>query len=134
MILFSKLANSIFGVGIDIVEKQRVVKIIKKHGDKFALKILHQNEIKKYEGFLTLSRKTDYIAKRFAAKEAFLKALGTGLRSGISLKNIETCNDNLGKPTIILHKNKLASIKQNKIHLSIADEKASAIAFVIIEN
>jgi holo-[acyl-carrier protein] synthase len=129
----NSLQNSILGIGTDIVEKQRIAKVIKKHGDKFALKILHHNEVQKYESFLTLNKKIDYIAKRFAAKEAFLKALGTGLRAGISLKHIETSNDALGKPQITLHKNKLFNIKQSKIHLSIADEKALAIAFVVIE-
>jgi len=117
----------ISGIGIDIVEKKRILAIYKKFGETFAKKILHQNELKIFYKFDRDEQKIAYLAKRFAAKEAYLKALGTGLREGLSLKTIETLNDTLGKPTIKVKNN------QHKIHLSISDEKTNAIAMVVLE-
>ena len=87
----------IFGIGTDIINIKRMEKSIKKNGDNFINKIFSQKEIlyckKKKNPFA-------FYAKRFAAKEALSKALGTGIRKGINFKNIEISNDNFGKPSI----------------------------------
>jgi len=89
----------IFGIGTDIVNIKRMEKSIKKNGDYFKRKIFSKNEIiyceKKKNPF-------SFYAKRFAAKEALSKALGTGIRKGINFKNIEISNNRLGKPSIKL--------------------------------
>ena len=127
----------IFGIGTDIVNIKRMEKSLKKYGLKFKNKIFSKNEIlycekKKYP--------SSYYAKRFAAKEAFSKALGTGIRKGISLKNIEISNNSKGKPYILLRgdlskflKKKIKN-KKYDIHLSLSDDKPWAQATVIISH
>jgi len=124
---------SIFGIGVDIVEIDRIVSSIERHGQSFAEKILHHNE---FEHYLELKFKERYLAKRFAAKEAFAKALGTGLVDGITLPRIEIVNYDSGKPHIVLHekaKEIFDSLNLHSIHLSISDEKKYAVAQVILE-
>ena len=89
----------IFGIGTDIINIKRMEKSIKKNGDNFINKVFSKNEI------LYCKKKKNpfpFYAKRFAAKEALSKALGTGIRKGIKFKNIEITNDNFGKPSIEL--------------------------------
>ena len=89
----------IFGIGTDIVNIKRMEKSIKKSRNNFINKVFSKNEI------LYCERKKNpfpFYAKRFAAKEALSKALGTGIRKGINFKNIEITNDNFGKPSIKL--------------------------------
>lgn len=124
---------SIFGIGVDIVEIDRVNHSLKKFGDSFAKKILHPNEFVKFEDG---KFKTKYLAKRFAAKEAFAKAMGTGIVADITFPKIEVVNNNEGKPQLILHDSTLARFEQLGIKntfLSISDEKNYAIAQVILE-
>ena len=123
----------IFGIGTDIVNIQRMKQTLKKN-NKFRERIFSKNEIKYCE---KKKNPTSYYAKRFAAKEAFSKAIGTGIRKGINFIDIEILNDNLGKPYIKLHKNalnriKMISKKKYKIEVSLSDEKNYAIANVII--
>ena len=91
---------SIFGIGIDIVQIDRVRSSLDRLGDAFAKKILHPNEFEKFNSHKLKDR---YLAKRFAAKEAFAKALGTGIVEGVTLPRIEVINSQQGKPEIILH-------------------------------
>ena len=125
----------IFGIGTDIVNIKRMEKSIKKSGNNFKNKIFSKNEISYCEN---KKNSSSYYAKRFAAKEAFSKALGTGIRKGISLKNIEVSNNSKGKPYIQLRGNlsKLLKKKVNNknydIHLSLSDDKPWAQATVII--
>ena len=124
---------SLFGIGIDIVQIDRMEKMIEKHGDIFAKKIFHENELAIY---LDLKFKARFLAKRFAAKEAFSKALGTGIADGITLPNIEILNDKLGKPKLFLHgktKEIFSESGANSIFLSISDEKSYAVAQVVLE-
>lgn len=124
---------SLFGIGIDIVQIDRMEKMIEKHGDIFTKKVFHANELNIYQ---ELKYKARFLAKRFAAKEAFAKAFGTGIVQGITLPNIEIANDELGKPYIILHektKEKFSSSNASSIFLSISDEKMYAVAHVVIE-
>jgi holo-[acyl-carrier protein] synthase len=125
----------IFGIGTDIVNIKRIDHLLKKHGSGFRNRIFSKKEIYYCE------RKKDptaFYAKRFAAKEAFSKALGTGIRKGVNLKNIEISNNVHGKPFILLKgtltnllKKKLKT-KKYDIHLSLTDDKPWAQATVII--
>ena len=125
----------IFGIGTDIVNIKRMDKSLKLYGNKFKKKIFSKNEINYCE---KRKNSASYYSKRFAAKEALTKALGTGIRKGINLRNIEIFNDNYGKPFIRL-KGGIANyikkkIKNKKYHiyLSLSDDKPWAQATVVI--
>ena len=124
----------IFGIGTDIVNIKRMEKSIKKY-NKFKNKIFSEKEIKYCE---SKRNPSSYYAKRYAAKEAFSKALGTGIRSGINFKNIEVSNNSQGKPSILLKGNvsnflkKKVKNKKYYIYLSLSDDKPWAQATVII--
>ncbi len=123
---------SIFGIGSDIVDISRIKKSFKNKN--FKNKIFSKHEIKKTE---TKNNKISWYAKRFAAKEAFSKALGTGMSNGISFKDISVNNDKKGKPYIVLL-GKTKSIvqrtikKRYKIFLTMSDEQKYALAVVAI--
>ena len=123
----------IFGVGTDIVKVSRIKNSLKKK--LFLSKIFHQKEVFKCKKILNCS---NCFAKRFAAKEAFSKALGTGIKNGIKFNEIIILNQKSGKPYIKLVdktkkkvENKLKK-KKYKISLSLSDEKKYALAFVTI--
>jgi len=125
----------IFGIGTDIINIKRMEKSIKKNGDNSINKVFSKNEI------LYCKKKKNpfpFYAKRFAAKEALSKALGTGIRKGINFKNIEITNDNFGKPSIELKGTTAAFLKKKiktkkySIHLSLSDDIPWAQATVII--
>jgi len=123
----------IFGIGTDIVEVARIESSIEKFGDDFAKRILADSEIPSY---LNSKIKARFLAKRFAAKEAFSKALGTGLREPATFQNIAVSHDALGKPILKLAKplQTLLDAKQiSQMHISISDEKNLALAYVILE-
>jgi holo-[acyl-carrier protein] synthase len=121
----------IIGVGTDIVSTKRVSRILDKYKDKFIKRILSHGEL---DAFLSIPqiKRPSYLAKRFAAKESFAKALGVGIGKEISFNEIEVINDNLGKPYLKLTTIKEDLIKNYSINLSIADENDYAIAFVVI--
>lgn len=120
------------GLGIDIIEIDRIKEAVEKYGEKFLEKVFTPHEIKYCKG------RNEYripeLAVRFAAKEAYSKAIGTGIRGfarnshGVSWKDIEIKNDHLGKPQIYL-KGKLAE----NIHISLSHSRDSAVASVIID-
>ena len=125
----------IFGIGTDIVNIKRMERSLKKHGIKFKNKFFSKREIFYCE---KNKNSSTFYAKRFAAKEAFSKALGTGIRKGVNLKNIEISNNIHGKPSILL-KGSLANYLKKKvenkkyaIYLSLSDDKPWAQATVII--
>ena len=121
---------NIFGVGIDIVEVERIKKIHQRHAEKFARKILSNDELK---NFLKNKNKIHFLAKRFAAKEAVGKALGVGIKNGSILKNIEIKNDINGKPFVnIKDIEKLNMTEKKEIHISLSDEKKFAVANAVI--
>ena len=121
---------NIFGIGIDIVEVERIEKIHQKYGEKFASKILSNDELK---NFLKDKNKIHFLAKRFAAKEAVGKALGVGIKNGSILKNIEIKNDINGKPFVnIKDIEKLNMTEKKEIHISLSDEKKFAVANAVI--
>ena len=121
--------------GIDIIDIRRIKKTIDKYNFRFKKKCFHPGEISKSEARL---KSVESYAKRYAAKEACAKALGTGLARGVFWKDIEVHNDKFGKPKIKLHNNalkfvkKLTKSKGFSIEVSLSDEKKYAIANVII--
>lgn len=124
----------ILGIGVDIIDNKRIKKLIK--NNKFKNRIYSANELK----LSSLSiYKTSFFSKRFAAKEAFAKALGTGFRNSLNFKDIEVINDKLGKPyyaknrkiTKLIQKN--FNVKNFNCFLSISDEKDYSTAFIIIQ-
>ena len=123
----------IYGIGTDIVEVSRIEFSLERFGDAFAQRILNESEWQAYSLSKTQAR---FLAKRFAAKEAFAKALGTGLRPPATFQNIGIAHDNLGKPVLDLAPELQALLDTKGIrfqHLSISDEKALAVAFVTLE-
>lgn len=123
----------IFGIGTDIVEVSRIEDSLSRFGDAFAQRILNEREWLSYSQSQTQAR---FLAKRFAAKEAFAKALGTGLRAPATFQNIEIVHDDMGKPMLNLAADLQALLDIHGIrymHLSVSDEKALAAAFVVLE-
>jgi len=128
---------NIFGIGTDIINIKRIEKSLRKKGSKFKNKIFTKKEMLYCE---SKKKPSSYYAKRFAAKEAFVKALGTGFRHNITFKNIEVSNDNFGKPSIKIDgsvdrflKKKIKK-KKYKIYLSLSDDLPWAQATVIISH
>ena len=125
----------IFGIGTDIVNIKRIEHSLKKYGSSFKNRIFSKKEISYCE---KKKNSSSFYAKRFAAKEAFTKALGTGIRKGVNLKNIEITNNVYGKPLIRLKGNLSRYLKKRiksskyDIHLSLSDDKPWAQATVII--
>ncbi len=125
----------IYGNGIDIIDINRINKVIDKYGDRFKNRCFSISEIERSDKRL---KSVESFAKRYAAKEACAKALGTGLARGVFWKDIEVVNNQYGKPFLKLHGNAKAIFKKmNKnsnlqIEISLSDEKKYAIANVII--
>ena len=124
----------ILGLGVDIIKNNRIHKSIK--NKTFLKRVFSTLEIKSSYNFLD---KSNYFAKRFAAKEAFAKAVGTGFRNNMNFKDIEILNDSLGKPYYFISKKinsmikKKFKIKKYDLFLSISDEKDYSIAFTILQ-
>ena len=124
---------NIIGNGVDIVDNTRIKNAIKNKF--FVSRIFTVNEIKKSKN---LNNKANYFAKRFAAKEAFVKALGEGFRNNINFSDIDVTNDKKGTPIINISTNikkflkKKFNLNKFKIFLSLSDEKKYSIAYVII--
>lgn len=129
----------ILGIGIDLVSVGRIEHLMAEFKEKFAEKIFTSSEISKSDSLKSSAQKSLFYAKRFAAKEAFSKALGLGIGRGIDFKDIEISNDEMGKPQIKILNGKENFIKKHfncenfSIHISITDENPLASAFVIIE-
>ena len=125
----------IFGIGTDIVNIKRMKKLLNINKNSFKKRIFSKNEIIYCE---KKKNPSSFFAKRFAAKEALSKALGTGIRKGINFKDIEIVNDNYGKPTIRLKgsttnflKRKIKN-KNYSIYLSLSDDDPWAQATVVV--
>lgn len=122
----------IFGIGTDIVHIPRMEALLQKHGDKFAERILSKQE---YSEFELSANQAAFLAKRFAAKEATAKAMGTGFRNGLSLKHISVTNNELGRPSLELEHRAAVLSQELKIgrgFLSLSDEQEYAVAFVTL--
>ena len=125
----------IVGIGVDIINNKRIKKSIQ--NNKFIHRTFSKKEILNSKKILN---KINYLSKRFAAKEALAKALGTGFRDGLNLKDIEIVNNKNGKPYYLMTKKlkdlikKKKKIKNFNLFLSIADEKEYSIAFTTIQS
>jgi holo-[acyl-carrier protein] synthase len=125
----------ILGIGVDIIQNSRIKRLIIKKS--FINRSFGKQEI---ELSKKVKNKVNYFAKRFAAKESFVKSLGTGFREKLNLKDIEILNDKLGKPYFFISKkihniiNKKFKIERFNLFLSISDEKDYSIAFTILQN
>ncbi len=125
----------ILGIGVDIIQNKRIQSLIKNKD--FILRIFGKNELKLSK---KISDKTNYFAKRFAAKESLAKSLGTGFRNKLNFKDIEILNNKMGKPYFFKTKKidniiyKRFKLKKYELFLSISDEKDYSIAFTILQS
>ena len=123
----------IYGIGIDIVETQRVARLLDKYGERFARRVLTSIEWAAYE---RTARPVLFVANRFAAKEAFSKAMGTGFRYPVTLQCISIVPNRAGKPNFEFHPALQALVESHGIvghHVTITDEQSVACACVVLE-
>ena len=123
----------IYGVGTDVVEIGRIKAVLEKYGERFARKILCESELRRFENHRL---KANYLAKRFAAKEAFTKALGTGIRAPANWHGVWVRNLPSGKPVLEFSPPLQKFLESKEItaaHVSLSDEKGVAFATVILE-
>ncbi|ANZ22473.1 4'-phosphopantetheinyl transferase [Buchnera aphidicola (Diuraphis noxia)] len=125
---------SIVGIGIDIVDILRIKKIFLLYRHQFAKKILSKKEWKNY---MVSKNQIVFLAKKFSAKEAASKALGTGINYGITFNQLELYHNDIGKPQFCFLKNALKRAKEiqcKSIHVSISDEKLYTYSVVVLES
>lgn len=123
----------IYGIGIDIVEPGRVARLAEKYGERFARRVLTPLEWPAYQ---RTARPVLFLANRFAAKEAFSKAMGTGFRYPVTLQCISVIQNAAGKPALAFHPNLEQLVRARGIvrhHVTISDENALACACVVLE-
>jgi len=124
---------SIFGIGVDTVNIDRIKKIHEKYGQRFVGRILNPSEIELFNNSVDQNR---FLANRFAGKEAASKALGTGFSQGVTWKDFGVSNKPSGQPELILS-NKLKKLFITKgitsSHISLTDEQPWSMAFVVLE-
>jgi holo-[acyl-carrier protein] synthase len=127
----------IYGIGTDICDITRIAKALKRHGERFAQRVLGPQEI---EVFRTRRAKVEargvaYLATRFSAKEAFSKAIGLGMRSPMTWQSCEVVKAASGKPEIRLHGALLEWFASRRLtaQVSVSDESSYACAFVVVE-
>ncbi|HEX7045087.1 MAG TPA: holo-ACP synthase [Burkholderiales bacterium] len=123
----------IHGIGTDIVRVERMQRSLERFGERFAARVLTSAEL---EDFRRSLRPAHFLARRFAAKEAAAKALGTGFVRGLRLRDIAVGHDADGKPVLVFSGAAEALLRKRQIHaahLSLADEADYAVAFVLLE-
>ena len=124
----------ILGIGVDIIENSRISNSLE--NNLFIKRIFSNSEILKANN---VKNKKNYFSKRFAAKEAFVKSIGTGLRNNLNFKDISIINNKLGKPSFVITEKIKKIVKrqfktsQFDFFLSISDEKKYSIAYVILQ-
>jgi holo-[acyl-carrier protein] synthase len=123
----------IYGVGTDLIEIKRVARVLERFGERFAQRILCEPELKRFRAH---KQPVAYLAKRFAAKEAFTKALGTGIHAPANWHGVWVVNLKSGRPVLefsLALKKLLQERKIRNSHLSLTDEREIAAATVILE-
>jgi holo-[acyl-carrier protein] synthase len=123
----------ILGIGTDLVEIDRIEAALDRWGERFALKILVPREL---DRFARHRKRAAYLAKRFAAKEAFSKAMGTGIRHPVNWQNIGVVNHASGRPYLELSADLGDFVRSRgilNVHVSLTDERGIAAAFVVLE-
>ncbi|MBT1444509.1 holo-ACP synthase [Shewanella sp. JM162201] len=125
---------ALLGLGTDIVEISRIQEHLERSGERLAKRVLTEAEMAL---FVASGHRERYLAKRFAAKEAVAKALGTGIGRGVSFQHIETYSSDTGAPMVRLTdgaRARLDALGATSVHLSIADERHYAVATAIISS
>ena len=123
----------VIGSGIDIVNIERIERLMGRWGDHFLKRVYTEQEISRCQ---CRSRPAECYALRFAAKEAFLKAIGSGLRDGLRWTDIEVANDRLGKPFLSFHRRAKEILQIHRIertHLTLSHDRPFAVAHVLLE-
>ncbi len=123
----------IYGIGIDVVEPHRIARLLEKYGERFAHRVLTHRE---WSGYDRTVNRVLFVANRFAAKEAFSKAMGTGFRYPVTLQSISIVQDRRGKPGLEFQPNLSQLVVSEGIighHLTISDEKNVVCACVVLE-
>jgi len=124
----------ILGIGTDLCRISRIERSLARFGQRFAEKVLTADELKRFRAH---SKPAAYLAKRFAAKEAFSKAMGTGMRYPVHWRNIDVVNDRSGRPLLRCLEPLNAAIAARgigSIQVSLTDEPDFALAFVVLES
>jgi holo-[acyl-carrier protein] synthase len=123
----------IYGIGTDVVEIERIQNALARFGDRFARRILCESELKRFAGHRLPA---NYLAKRFAAKEAFTKALGTGIHAPANWHGVWVTNLPSGKPTLNFSAELQRLLSKRGVtsaHISLSDERGVAFATVVLE-
>jgi len=128
----------IFGIGIDLIEIERIRAAYLRFGERFAERILGARELERYHQRRLRSdeRGITYLATRFAAKEAISKSLGLGMRRPMSWRAAEIVNDASGRPVVFVSSTELRKFVERhrlRLHVSVSDERAFATAYAIAE-
>ena len=124
----------ILGIGVDVIQNKRIKSLI--NNKKFLKRTFGKNEVKFSKNTIN---KTNYFAKRFAAKESFAKSLGTGFRNNLNFNDIEILNDKIGMPYYLISKkidnivSQRFKVRRYNLFLSITDEKDYSVAFTILQ-
>jgi holo-[acyl-carrier protein] synthase len=123
----------ILGTGTDLIDIRRIERALLRFGHRFAQRVLVDHE---YQRFCAHAKPAHYLAKRFAAKEAFSKAMGTGIHFPVNWHNVSVANERSGRPYLKFSEPLAALLEQRGIsraHLSLSDEVEMACAFVVLE-
>ena len=127
----------IYGIGTDICDIRRIRASLEKHGERFAQKVLSDNELKTYRARSERwpERGVRYVATRFSAKEAFSKAIGMGMRMPMTWRLCEVAKLPSGQPTLVLHGELKAWFEAQGLsaHVSVSDESDYATSYVVVE-
>jgi len=130
----------IYGIGTDIVQVRRIDALLARYGERFARRVLGPDELAEYQrrasrGAHGPAYAARYLAKRFAAKEAYSKALGLGLRGPMTLLSLQVLNDARGKPVALPRKALEPYVRERRLraHVSVTDEQDAVVAFVVLE-
>ena len=123
----------IYGIGTDILRIERIEQLYGKYGQALAERLLSRIELLEWR---SVGNKTNFLAKRFAAKEAFAKAVHTGLRSPVTLHHISIAHDKLGRPEFVVEpplQEWLCQQGIGRVHLSLSDDNGAVVAFAVAE-
>jgi len=123
----------IYGIGVDVLEPGRVARLLERYGERFARRVLTEDE---WPAYLRSRRQVLFVANRFAAKEAFSKAMGTGFRFPVTLGQINVLQNRLGKPELSYQPALGRMVRQEGIagaHVTISDEQSVVCAVVVLE-
>lgn len=123
----------IIGIGTDLIDIRRIERALTRFGHRFAQRVLVEDE---YQRFCAHVKPAHYLAKRFAAKEAFSKAMGTGIHFPVNWHNVSVANERSGKPYLKFSGPLAALLERrgvSRVHLSLTDEIEMACAFVVLE-